>query len=290
MKTFKKIMYVVDPTSNHQKGLGRVADGTKHLSAELHLYACVPLPRLSTTDTGALRQAELERLRLWLDWIAKPARDAGVRVTTEADIAEDWSTAIAPAARRWGAEMIVKVMRQQTTLRRRLAKTSDWTLLRTADCPILFIKEDSPETPRNLVAAVDMLDQSPHNQQFMREVLRHARGICEVSGAELHVVNAYSNLLHGVDAVDLARFADVQRSRAHAGLGAPEDLLLGVAQDLDGAVIVIGSSDKRSLAGSLLGDTAERILDKVAMDVLVIVAPREEKAKAAKTAKAAEAA
>lgn len=58
-------------------------------------------------------------------------------------------------------------------------------------------------------------------------------------------------------------------------------MLLGVAKKLDGPVIVIGSSDKRSLAGSLFGDTAERILDKVAMDVLVIVAPREEKAKAA---------
>ncbi|WP_428385049.1 universal stress protein [Nevskia ramosa] len=278
MKTFKKIMYVVDPTSNHQKGLGRVADGAKHLSAQLLLYASMPLPKLSSSDTQALRQAELERLRLWLDWIAKPARDAGVQVTTEAEIAEDWSTAIAPAARRWGAEMIVKVMNQQTALRRRLAKTSDWTLLRTSDCPILFIKEDSPKTPRNLIAAVDLLDKSPNNLQFMQEVIRHARGICEVSGAELHVVNAYPNLLHGVDAMDLARFAEIQRSRAHAGPGTPEDMLLGVAKTLDGPVIVIGSSDKRSLAGSLLGDTAERILDKVAMDVLVIIAPREERA------------
>ncbi len=88
MKTFKKIMYVVDPTNNHQKGLGRVADGAKHLSAALHLYACMPLPKLSSTDARALRQAELERLRLWLDWIAKPAQDAGVQVTTEAEIAD----------------------------------------------------------------------------------------------------------------------------------------------------------------------------------------------------------
>lgn len=281
MKTFKKIMYVVDPTSNHQKALGRVTDGAKHLDAELHLYACMPLPRMSTDNTQALRQAESERLRLWLDWLAKPYQDAGVKVTTEAEIAEDWSTAIAPAARRWGAEMIVKVMRQQSALRRRLAKTSDWTLLRTSDCPILFIKEDSPKTPRSLIAAVDVLDKSPENLQFMKEVVRHARGICEVSGAELHVVNAYPNLLHGVDASDLAHFAEVKRGQAHAGPGAPEDMLLSVAKDLDGPVIVIGSLDKRTLAGSLLGDTAERILDKATMDVLVIVAPKEERARAA---------
>lgn len=60
MKTFKKSMYVVDSTNNHQKGWGRVADGAKHLSAELHLYACMPLPKLSSNDTHALRQAELE--------------------------------------------------------------------------------------------------------------------------------------------------------------------------------------------------------------------------------------
>lgn len=281
MKTFKKIMYVVDPTSQHQKALGRVTDGAKHLSAELHLYACVPLPKLSTDNTNALRAAETERLRLWLDRIAQPARDAGVKVTTEAEIAEDWSTAIAPAARRWGAEMIVKVMRQQTALRRRLQKTSDWTLLRTADCPILFIKEDSPKTPQNLIAAVDLLDKSPQNQQFMKDVIRHARGICEVTGAQLHAVNAYPNLLNSVDALDLSRFADVPRSRAHVGPGTTEDMLLRVAKDLDGPVIVIGSLEHRSLSGTLLGDAAERILDKVAMDVLVIVAAREDRAKAA---------
>lgn len=275
MKTFKKIMYVVDPTTPHQKALGRVVDGVKHLSAELHLYACLPIPKLSTDDRNLLRIAEQQRLQLWVDQIAKSATDAGVKVTTEAEIAEDWSTAIAPAARRWGAEMIVKVMHPQTTLRRRLQKTSDWTVLRTADCPILFIKEDSPKTPQNLVASVDLLDKSPEHRHFMKEVIRHARGICEVTGAQLHVVNAYPNLSESVDVNEVARFAEVDRPRAHAGPGVPEDMLLRVARDLDGPVLVIGSSERRGLGGKLLGDTAERILDKVAVDVLVIVPPHE---------------
>ncbi len=281
MKSFKKIMYVVDPTSNHQKALGRVADGAKHLGAALHLYATVPLPKLSNDNAENLKQAETDRLRLWLDVIARPARDAGVPVTTEAEIAEEWSEAIAPAARRWGAEMIVKAMNPQSALRRRIAKTSDWTLLRSADCPILFIKEDSPSTPKTLIAAVDLHDKSEQHQQFMKDVIRHARGICEVSGAELHVVNAYPSRLHAVDAVDLAFFADIPRAKAHAAEGSPEDLLVEVARNLDGPVIVIGSLGKRSLAGSLLGDTAERILDKATHDVLVIVSPREDLAKAA---------
>ena len=281
MKSFKKIMYVVDPTSNHQKALGRVADGAKHLGAALHLYASASLPKMSTDNPDELSKAESQRLRLWLDWLAQAARDAGVTVTTEAEIVDDWSTAIAPAARRWGAEMIVKAMSPQSALKRRLAKTSDWTLLRTADCPILFIKEDSPLTPKTLIAAVDLHDKSEQNQQFMKAVIGHARGICEVSGAELHVVNAYPNLLHGVDAVDLAHFADVPRAKAHTAAGSPEDLLLEVSRNLDGPVIVIGSLGKRTLASSLLGDTAERILDRATHDVLVIVSPRQELARAA---------
>lgn len=281
MKSFRKIMYVVDPTRNHQKALGRVADGARHLDAELHLYVTVSLPRLSTDSPDELKQAETDRLRLWLDVIARPARDAGVKVTTEAEISDEWSAAIAPAARRWGAEMIVKAMNPQSALRRRIGKTSDWTLLRTAECPILFIKEDSPSTPKTLIAAVDLHDKSEENQQFMKDVVRHARGICEVSGAELHVVNAYPRMLHAVDAVDLAYFAEVPRAQAHTAVGAPEDLLLEVARNLDGPVIVIGSLDKRTIASSLLGDTAERILDKATKDVLLIVSPREGLAKAA---------
>lgn len=281
MKSFRKIMYVVDPTTAKQKALGRVVDGAHHLGASLHLYACVPAPNLRAEDPEALKQAEIARYQLWLDLLAKPARDVGVDISTEVEISNDWRSAIAAAGQRWGAEMIVKAMHQHSAMERRLQKTADWTLLRTTDCPILFIKEDSPSTPKHLVAAVDLQEKSEQHRQLMRDVIHHSRGICETTGAELHVTNACPNVENMVDSSDVARFAEVERRQVHIGQGAPEEVLMRVANALEGPVVVIGSSERRGLGGKVMGNTAERILDRMPMDVLVIVAPREERRQAA---------
>ena len=48
--------------------------------------------------------------------------------------------AIAPAAERAGADLVVKAASSHSGTGRRLLKTSDWTLLRNSHCPVYLVK------------------------------------------------------------------------------------------------------------------------------------------------------
>lgn len=276
MQHFRKIFYVVNPTVPSQPALGRVIDGAKRSLANLHLYVCIPPATLPCDDPKTLRQAEIARYQLWLDKLVQPARDIDVPVTTEVEISDDWRAATAYAAERYGADLIVKVTHPRTMFRRRLQKTSDWMLLRNANCPIFFVKKDRPTVPRNLVAAIDAPDRDEAHMRLTEEVIRHTRGIAEVTGAAIHAVHAHSDLLHFVHPPDLAKQVGIERKRVHVGELAPEDLLLKVARSLADPIVIIGSSSRRKLSTAVLGNTAERILDKIPFDILVVIMPTEQ--------------
>lgn len=271
MRHYKKIFYVIDPTTPHQRGLGRVIDGAKNMSAKLHLQACIPPASLSTADKDVLRSAEVDRYSLWLESLAAPARAAGVEVTTGIDISEDWRAAIVETARREDAELIVKAVLPRSRLQRRLQKTSDWVLLRSAHCPILFIKNDEVQIPKTLVAAVDIRNLDGPGRALAEAVVFHAKGIAESSGATMQVVHAYPDQMHSVYPSDLAKFADTDVKNVRAEEDSPEHLLAQVLAEVADPVVVIGSTPKRSLGGKVLGNTAERILDRVSSDILVVM-------------------
>ena len=273
MQHFRKIFFVINPTTPQQTALGRVIDGARSSSAELRLYACVPPPNLSAHDRTALAAAEQARCEAWIGGFAGAAHERGVPVSVEVEISDDWRAAIVDAAQRFGADLIVKATNRHTTFERRLQKTSDWMLLRRARCPILFVKRDTSSVPKNLVAAVDLQNRSPAHQALTAEIVRHAQGIAAVTGATLHAVNAYRDPLHFVDPQDLARTVGTVRQLAHGAEMSPEALLLQVIGALEDPVVVIGSTPHRSLAGRALGNTAERILDRAPVDVLVVIAP-----------------
>lgn len=274
MRHFRNILYIVDPTKQHQTALRRVVDGTRALQTKLHLYVCVPPPAHGAGEDSEFSLAEKQRYQLWLDHLAGPGRAQGVEISTEVELDDDWRNAVVNAAERNSADLIVKVTQPHTLFQRRLQKTSDWTLLRSASCPILFIKQDTTSTPKTLVAAVDIQETGEAHQRLTREVLRHAKGITDDTGAALHVVNAYSDQMQFVHPPELAKMAGIDRRNAHVGQCPPEDLLLEVLAGVADPVVVIGSSSRRSFSGSVLGNTAERILDKVPVDVLVVIAPR----------------
>lgn len=271
MKHFRKIFYVIDPTTEHQQGLGRVIDGAHALETQLHLQVCVPPSTLSTADREKLREVEANRYRLWLEHLAEPARKLGVDVTVGVDISDDWRAAIVENARREGAELIVKSVLPRSRLQRRLHKTSDWVLLRSAPCPVLFIKNDEVQIPKTLVAAVDIRNLEGEGKALADAVLFHARGIAESTGAQLQVVHAYPDQMHFVYPSDLAQFANTDVKNVRAKEDSPEHLLSEVLTEVADPVVVIGSTPKRSFGGKVLGNTAERILDRVSSDILVVV-------------------
>ncbi len=271
-----KIFCIIDPTTPEQRALKRAAAIAAESGAALHVYVCVPgQNNLPAEDRDDARAAEIARHEAWLREMVRPLQEQGVSVAIEVESDDDWRSAIAPAARRARADLIIKASYRRTAIQRRLLKTSDWTLLRNSDCPVMFVKTDRVEPLSQVLAAVNLAAEKPDHQALNDMVIEYSTMIAKATGSELHAVNAYPGSLNFIHPPDLAKRVGTERSRAHVGDAAPEALISEVAEKLAQPLVVIGSLARKGLGGAVVGNTAERILDAVDTDVIVLIRPRD---------------
>ncbi len=271
----RTIFCVIDPTTPEQRALKRAAQIARHAKVALHVYVCVAgRENIPAEDRKDARAAQIARHEAWLRELTRPLQDEGLQVTLQVDSEDDWRAALAPAARRANADMIVKSSYRRTAIQRRLLKTSDWELLRSADCPVLFVKTDRVAQVDTILAAVNIGADDADHQALNDMVIDFATVVAKNTGADLHAVNAYSGSMSFVHPPDLAKRVGIERNRAHVGDAAPEKLVAEVAGKLGAPLVVIGSLARKGISGAVVGNTAERILDELETDVIILIRPR----------------
>jgi universal stress protein E len=80
--------------------------------------------------------------------------------------------------------------------------------------------------------------------------------------------NAVAQAKPGFDRV--LKSADIPRSRRHLVAGHPIDVLPEVARQTRCAIIVMGAISRSGLKSVFIGNTAERVLDHLQCDLLVV--------------------
>lgn len=269
----KKILCIVDPTTNQQRALDRAGFIARQNGASVHALICFSPPaNVPAEDTDAFEAAEQRRHELWLEELVKPLRVADTAVTTEVRSSSDWRSALAEAVRGADADLLIKAASTRSALRRRLMKTSDWLLLREARCPVLFAKRSDAGGIEKVLAAVNIAATDEAHIRLTEIVIAAGQEVAEQLGAQLNVVNAYVDSKNFIHPPDLAKRAGVPRQQAHVGDADPEDLIASVCETIAAGLVIIGSVGRKGMAAAVVGNTAERILDTVASDILVIVA------------------
>lgn len=270
----KSILCIIDPTTNQQRALDRAAFIARQSGAKVHTLLCFTPPQGAAAEDGdAFLAAEQRRHELWLEDLIKPLKVSDVDVTTEVRSNPDWRAGLAEAVRGVKADLLVKAASTRSPLRRRLMKTSDWLVLREARCPVLFAKRSEDAGIDRVLAAVNIAATDDAHRHLTEVVLAAGREVSAMLGAELNVVNAYTDSKNFIHPPDLAKRAEVPRQQAHVGDADPEDLIASVCQKIDAGLVIIGSVGRKGMAAAVVGNTAERILDTVAADILVLVTP-----------------
>ncbi|MDZ7686672.1 MAG: universal stress protein [Gammaproteobacteria bacterium] len=266
------IFCVIDPTTNNQRALTRAVSVARNADATIHAHLCFAMPAgMHVNDMESFREAELTRQTLWLDAILQPHRDEGLKIESEVQCDDNWREALVNAAREVKAGLIVRSSYRHTTLQRRVLKTTDWTLLRQAHCPVLLVKSDRVGKSEKVLVALNVMDKSKAHEKLTDNVIDHARTIVDRSGSELFAVNAYHGRENFVHPPDLAKRVGIDRNKAYVGEGAPEDV---IAEQLKNWRIAAGGDRllaRKGVSELVVGDTAERILDKINADVMVVM-------------------
>src|SRR5690606_32695340 len=185
-----KIFVVIDPTTPTQIALARAADIARGTKIDIHAYICIDENYSGVDDSTAMREAELARHEAWLSGLIRPHVDSGLSITSEVECKDDWRAALAPAAVRAKADLIIKESRRRTPLQRRFLQTSDWMLLRNAECPVLLVKSLRQGPLTHVLAAINLNAKDEAHQALTDTVIDYSRALAEATGAELHAVNA----------------------------------------------------------------------------------------------------
>lgn len=271
MITLDKIFIVIDPTTDSQVALERAGRAaTREPGVKLHVYTAVHSV-MDNADVEALKRAELARHGAWVEMLVAPIRAEGTHVEVEVEWSDDWRSAIAPAAERAGASVIYKAASSHGVAERRLLKTADWTLLRQASCPVYLIKRETIDPGGKVLLALDIKRDDELHNTLNERVVQYGRIVCGyLNGGELHAVNAYASNENFVYPDDLARKTGIENSSAHTVEGPPDKVIPEVAENIDATIVVIGTVARDGLKAAVIGNTAEKVLDALQTNVLVI--------------------
>jgi len=264
----RKIFVVIDPKRLVQPALEKAEWLARRNGAEIELY-CTLEPQ-SVADSEA--QARLvARTQAWIERIAEKPQSQGIKLSIRVEVNQNWRRAIAEAAARSDADLVIKTSSPRGVLRRRLMETADWTLLRNCAKPVLLASPSAPELPKTVLVAVKLKPEDKVYEELNRRVIALAHRIAGLLEAELHAVTVYRGDEMFYDRQKFADACGLPRNRVHSVEGAPYEGIAEVANRLGASAVIVGSAPQPA-RGSILGTTAERVIDAIPGDILVLPA------------------
>ena len=305
MKRLDRILAVLDPTTGVQPALAKAATLARRCGATLELFICDFDPALSGQplfDSEKLRQLREEFVTERLEYLEETAdelRSEGLAIETHVHWDNPLYRGIVRRVEESRPDLVVKDTHYHGALRRTLFTNTDWNLIRTCPVPLLLAKGgDWPEYPR-IVAALDPGHLGDKPAALDHDILDWAALVAARMGGEVHAVHAFfpAALLAATTGmagmpfaggITAAEIVEAERRRLAASLealvgthglaagrvrleqGNSAEVLPRVAEELGAALLVMGAVSRSRLQEAFLGSTAERVLDRIGCDVLVV--------------------
>lgn len=305
MKRLDRILAVFDPTSDAQPALAKAALLAGRFGATLELFICDFDPSLSGQpffDTDKLRELREEFLTERVEFLEEAADDLraqGIAVETHVHWDNPLYRGIVRRVQESSPDLLVKDTHYHSVIRRTVFTNTDWSLIRTCPAPLLLVKPGEWREPPTLLAALDPGHLGDKPATLDHEILDYAQLLAGRLAGEVHAVHAFfpapllaatttmtgMPLAGGVAAaevieVERQRLAGVLAAlagahslppgRVHLEQGAAAEVLPHVAEKLAADLLVMGAVSRSRLQELFVGSTAERVLDRLACDVLVV--------------------
>lgn len=265
------LLVVYDPTRDEQPALEKAARIAESVGASVHLFACIHYEEAAKSgdQSGEIRHL-IAGQQAVLDDAVAPLKASGIETSTEVEWDKDWYHAVVRASLRHAADMVLKSSFRHSTGKRLLNRTSDWTVMRECQCPVLLVKEREPREERVVLAAIDISATQESYARLNEKILTLSNRILEKGSADVHLVNAFQDFKGVPDKQQLVDDWGIDPDKIHIKLGRPEKVIVERAQHLNASMVVVGNSGRSGIMAAIVGNTVEKILDKLECDILSI--------------------
>jgi len=303
MDELRDLLVIVDPTASDQPAVEKAALLAASLRANVELLACETKYsaqlRLASQGTQLAQSEALRRLRDWLESLAAPLRVKGIDVRTSAISGDPLHEALLQWIRNSPADIVIKDTHHHSLARRTFLGNTDWHLIRDCPVPLLLAKATRWREPPALAAAVDPQHAADPQALLDQRILECTRMLAKALHAQMHVVHAYfpamvaaaadsrpegflavtPELMAAEKALKTQEITSLLASRqmtdlhVHVDMGVPSQYLPTIAEECGIDILVMGATSRSHLKQAVIGSTAERVLEHLPCDVIVLKSP-----------------
>lgn len=301
MQTLERILVIVDPTTDERPSLERARWLAERCRAHLELFVCAYDPVLAG-DRKAV-DSQLEQCRSTLEALAEPLRQDGITVDVDARWERPLDEGVASKMIASAPDLVLKDTHYHSLIRRTIFSNADWNLIRQCPAPLWLVKPLDYTPPGRVLAAVDPLHEHDKPAALDNEILGAAERVVDLADGELHVAHVFDSApmvlatsagiapaapaaaQPSLDVMDsliqshrkaldaLLEGHGLGERQMHFEQGAIAEVLPDVAEQIGAQLVVLGAVSRGALERVLIGSTAERVLDRLPCDLLVVKPP-----------------
>ena len=293
------LVAVADPSAAGNKAVRRANALAVATGAAVDLFNAIP----SAMSSG-IAHAEAEQFtrfaadqnRRLLERTANRLRREDIVVETMVQTGFPVHEAILRRIRLTRPDLLVIEAHKHNVFARLLLTQTDFELIRHCPVPLLIVKGATAWRHPRVLAALDPFHANDKPSALDGEIVVAARAMAAVVRGSVHAAHVYRPLPGYVLPVPLAptlsapdpaqektyrtairrRFNEalgrygIAGSKAHLICGDPAAQLPALARSIRAGIVVMGAASRSGLKRIFIGNTAERVLDSLHCDVLII--------------------
>ena len=304
MRPIRRILVAIkDPGATALPAVAKAARIAAACGAHIELFHAIKAtvwantPAAYETAMSDLHETQRRHYQQRLERIAARVRLHGIKVATAVEYDFPAYDAIVRRACLIDADLIVARRRNRRSAMPGLLRLTDWELLRNSPVPVLLVKRSGLYRHPDILAAVDPGHAHTKPEQLDNEILGAGNQLAQVLKGKLHAVHAYTpvvvggaatsvsasvaNRLDGYAAAQakaefdrLLEGSDIPRNRRHLVGDFPDVAINGLARRTHADIVVMGALSRSGLKRLLIGNTAERLLDELPCDLMIVKPPQ----------------
>jgi universal stress protein E len=303
MQDISKILCVIDLDADEQYALKRGAWLAKHMDADLELLLCYYNEYLTEGRLGSYPSLEnaqediLKGLKRRLEDLAEPLRESGLVVNTTSTWDHPLYEGIVRHAIACDADIVFKDTHHHSAIRRGLLTNTDWNLIRTCPVPLWLVKPQDISDKPIFVAAIDPLHEHDKPAALDDEILVTSKAMAEATGAEVRAFHSYDPRIAVATATanayipvslpfdeiekqmheqhekrfnEVISFHGIDAKKSHLVAGVTHEELPEFSEKIGADVVVMGAVSRNRWKRLFIGATAERTLEHLPCDLLIV--------------------
>ena len=301
MRSIRRILVAIkDPEAKTTPALVKAGQLAQALGAQIELFHGIATPLYvdgygpSSIELPTIERNTLARTLALLEKIAARLRRERIKVTVAAEWDFPVYEAVVRRANQTKADLIVADQHAGRHTVAGLLHLTDWELLRLSPVPVLLVKTRGTYRNPVILAAVDPGHTFSKPAKLDQRILTASSTMTRALRGTLHALHAYVPFPFAADPNTLLNQETIERLEGEASAAAqsaldrvlrrtripkthrhilgrhPADAIAQTARELHGSIVVMGAVSRSGLKRLFIGNTAERVLDLLSCDVLVV--------------------